>query len=383
VGVQVALSVVLLAGAGLLLRSSAALSRVDAGFDADHALTFHLSGNYAETNNFTQYVQRFDTTLEALRGLPQVEDAATSRLLPGMRNDFSSDFEFTDGGMAPTPVPLTAQMRVVAPSYFATFAIPLLAGATCRDATDRSPTADFMINRSFADRYLAGRPPVGIGLRSGGGFPVTGRIVGVVGDARETGMDRAPVPTVYPCQTASSPFAWFVVRTRGDPALAAGAVRTLLAELEPARAIYEMATIEQQIGGVYRANRLRTMLLTVFAAAALALACIGLYGTLSYVVSLRHREVGLRMALGARRESIVATFVAKALRVVGAATLVGAALFLAIGEGMRSMLYGVAPWDPLTVGAVVLIMIGLAALAAALPAVRASRVDPMTVLREE
>ena len=154
-------------------------------------------------------------------------------------------------------------------------------------------------------------------------------------------------------------------------------------ELEPLRAMFSIGSLDEQIGDAYAENRLRTTVLALFAGAALALACLGLYGTLSYVVSLRRREVGLRVALGALSGAIVAQFVTQALRVVGVACVVGLVLSLAFGRALSGLLFGVSPSDPLTLAGVVVLVVGVAALAAFLPSLRASRIDPMEALREE
>jgi ABC-type antimicrobial peptide transport system permease subunit len=160
-------------------------------------------------------------------------------------------------------------------------------------------------------------------------------------------------------------------------------VRSKLAELEPLRSVYEMAPLEQRIGDAYAQNRLRTTLLTLFAVTALSLACLGVYATLSYVVSLRRREVGLRVALGALSSNIVSQFLLKALRVVGLACVVGLGLSFASTRLLSGMLYGVSPTDPATLSAVVAIVAAVAAFAALLPAMRASRIAPMQALRED
>jgi putative ABC transport system permease protein len=154
-------------------------------------------------------------------------------------------------------------------------------------------------------------------------------------------------------------------------------------ELEPLRAVFSIASLDEQIGDAFAENRLRTIVLVVFASAALALACLGLYGTLSYVVSLRRREVGLRVALGATSSTIVSQFLTQALRVVGVSCAIGLVLSLAFGRALSGLLFGVKPSDPLTLAGVVVLVVGVAALAASLPSLRASRTDPMEALREE
>jgi ABC-type lipoprotein release transport system permease subunit len=209
------------------------------------------------------------------------------------------------------------------------------------------------------------------------------RISGIVGDARERGMDRDSVPTVYNCFSAPTVFPWFLVRTSGDPRTAFGSIRERIREIEPLRSVYEIAPLEERIGDAYSQNRLRTFVSTLFAVTALSLACLGVYGTLNYVVSLRRREVGLRVALGALTADIVSQFLLKALRVVAIACVVGLALSVAFARVLSGMLYGVSPSDPATLSGVVILVMAVAALAALLPAVRASRLDPMQVLREE
>jgi ABC-type antimicrobial peptide transport system permease subunit len=175
----------------------------------------------------------------------------------------------------------------------------------------------------------------------------------------------------------------YFVRTTGEPMAAAAAVRARLNELEPLRSVYDIAPLDQRIGDVYAANRLRTWLLTAFAATSLALTCLGIYGTLSYVVSLRRREVGLRVALGAVSGRIVAQFVGKVLRVVTIACVAGLALSYMFARTLSGMLYGVAPSDPATLITVVVLVVAVAGAAALIPAIRATRVEPMVVLRDD
>jgi putative ABC transport system permease protein len=376
VGVQVALSVALLAGAGLLLRSFDALSRVDPGFNAEQVLVFRQSGSYAETSDFAGMVQRISRTLDELAALPGVEAAATSLTVPGVSAGFQQEVAILEGGGVPE-ARLVAEIRTVAPSYFETLQIPLLSGTLCRQSDFEA--REVMINRSFAERYFPNRSA--IGLHFAGSSP--DRIVGVVGDARELGTNMAPVPTIYDCFNAPNPFPRFLVRTSGDPASLVERVRARLNELEPSRAVYDVAPLDERIGDIYAENRLRTVLLTLFSAAALALACLGIYGTMSYVVSLRRREVGVRVALGALERSIVEHFLWRALKVVGVGCAAGLALALAFSRLLEGMLYGVPTTDPLTLATVVVFVVAAAGLAAALPASRAARIDPLRALRED
>jgi predicted permease len=381
VGTQVALSVTLLAGAGLLVRSFQELSRVDPGFDPSRVLTFHVSGNWAETADRARLVQRIDGTLEALRGLPGVDAAATAIFLPGVPAHYESTFQLVEA-RSDAEARMIAEGRVVAADYFTTMQIPLMGGEWC----GRQPlgaATEVVVNRTFASRYLAGWPSaVGLHLSTDTSSPPA-RIVGIVGDARERGLDRDPGPVVYTCSSAPNPTPYFLVRTRGEPAALAQTVRLKMKELEPTRAVYDIAPLEERIGDAFTQNRLRTVLLVLFAMTALSLACVGLYGTLSYVVNVRRREVGLRLALGARRSDIIWHFLVQGLRVAGLACFCGLALSLAFTRLLSNMLYGVSASDPATLSSVIAIVLVVAGLAALVPATRAALVEPVRALREE
>ena len=383
VGVQVALSVTLLAGAGLLVRSFQELWRVDPGFEPARVLTFRISGSFGQ--DFGNLAQRVNTLLETLRATPGVISAATSSPVPGVLNDRSGfqfgmrEYELPDAGRD-TDAPVSAEIRVVSPSYFSTLEIPLLAGELCRETT--SGNNEVMVNRVFATRYLPNSSVVGLQLR-GRGANAPSRIAGIVGDAREFGLDRTPVPTVYGCVTATAtPALAFLLRTRGEPAAMAETVRARINALEPLRSVYDILPLEQRMGEEYAQHRLRMLLLGAFALTALALASLGVYATLSYVVSLKRREVGLRVALGARQGNIVTQFLSTAVRVVAAACMAGLALAFMSTRLITGMLYGVSPLDPLTLSGVIVLVTAVAAVAALLPAIRASRLDPIEALRE-
>jgi putative ABC transport system permease protein len=379
VGVQVALSVALLAGAGLLLRSVDALSRVDAGFDAARVLTFHVTGRFGEEGgNWNRIVQRINGTLDQLVALPGIEAAATTTMPPGVPGQEPQVFVVAEG-RADTEPPLIAENRVVSPSYFETMRIPLLGGRLCGRPEDSRGTTEVMVNRRFADAYFPGKAVIGLHL--GGTSP--NRIVGIVGDARERGIDREPVPTVYACFSAPNPVPWFLVRTSGDPLVMVRAIRQKLKELEPLRPVYDVASLEDRIEESYAQNRLRSVLLTLTALAALGLVSAGVYGTLSYAASLRRREVALHLALGASRGEVVRRLVRMTVRIVCTGCAFGVALSLMFGRTLSTMLYGVSPYDPVTLSSVVALVIAIAAVAALIPAARVAFVQPMRVLREE
>ncbi|HZM92735.1 MAG TPA: ABC transporter permease [Vicinamibacterales bacterium] len=378
VGVQITLAVTLLTGAGLLVRSFEKLSRVDSGFNTSHVLTFRVSATFGEERDYNRTIERIDRTLDTLTALPGIEAAATTTYLPGVPGQDQREFTLVEGRGAGTA--MIAEARWVSPSYFETVQIPLLAGEGCRVPAGAAGATEVLVNRSFVDRYLAGRSPVGLHIAE---FKPSPRIVGVVGDARERGADRSPAPTVYTCFSAPTPFPWFLVRTTNDPMAAAAMVRRAINEFEPLRSVYDIETLGGRIDDSFAQNRLRTLVLVLFASTALSLACLGVYGTLSYIVSLRRREVGLRLALGATRSGILRRFVTQGVRVACVACVGGLVLSLAFARALSGMLYGVSSSDPVTLSSVVGIVLTVAALASFVPAARAAFVEPMRILRSE
>ncbi len=380
VGVQVTLSVTLLVGAGLLLRSFEELGRVSPGFDPSHVLTLQVTGSWGETTDMAAVLQRIDRTLDGLRTLPGVLDAATTNILPGVPAKYEVEYKI-DGHVNPG-YKILADSRMVSMGYFKTMQIPVLVGDPCKQGSNAK---DIVVNRSFANRYFGGASMIGHQLSQveNNIYSIQGTIRGVVGDAREQGLNVAPVPTMYFCFSAPNPFPNYLIRTQGDPMQMADAIRRRIHELEPSRSVYAIMPLQEHLDDAFSENRLRTLLLTFFAATAVSLACIGLYGTVSYLARMRQREVGVRLALGAMRGRIVAGFVLQALRVVAVGCLAGLALGVGMTHFIAGMLYGISTLDPATYSGVVLLILFVAALAALLPAARVARIEPVRILREE
>ncbi len=375
-----ALAVTLLTGAGLLVRSFQALGRVAPGFDPEHILTFHVSASWGETADQKAAKQRVDRMLEALRAVPGVEEASTSFSIPGTPTDFQMEMKSAEG-RAETEPKMMAQVRSVTPSYFATMRIPVLSGELCREEPNNFT---MMINRSFVNSYFGGATPVGRRLQqTANSYLPAGEIRGVVGDAREMGLDREPTPTAYWCVGAIQPGLCFLARTRGEPQLMAETIRRKIHEVAPQRSVYGLTPLREQISDAYAENRLRTVLLVFFATTAVALACVGLYGTISYLVNVRRREVGLRLALGAVRSQIVRHFLSQGLVVSLLGCAAGTALALGVARLFAGMLYGVSASDAPTLVGVVGSVLVVSLLASLLPAMRAARLEPMQVLRDE
>jgi len=381
IGAEVALAVTLLVGAGLLLRSFQEIGRVSPGFDFTHVLTLRISGNYGETAQPKKMYQRLKRTLDELAAVPGVESAAITVSLPGASDGWPLDVTPLDTSVSPDRK-ISADGKVIFGRYFETMRIPLLAGASCGDTAQWTTV---VVNRSFVETYFPGQPVIGhhVAITPNPFQQPPAEIIGIAADARENGLSRAPAPTIYWCSTNGMPDPYFLIRTRGDPLALATVLRRKIHQIEPNRSVFDLMPLEQQLLDSSAENRFRTLLLTLFALTAISLAAIGLYGTLSYLVSLRNREIGLRMALGALPAQIRARFMAQGVGVSLLGCLFGLAMGAAVSRLLTGMLYGISRVDGITYFAVGLGVLAIAAFASALPAHRAARVDPMLALRQD
>ncbi|PYR93836.1 MAG: hypothetical protein DMF84_08500 [Acidobacteria bacterium] len=207
--------------------------------------------------------------------------------------------------------------------------------------------------------------------------------MGVVADAREQGLDQEPVPIVYWCNSAPVPTPLFLVRTHADPMAMAGTIRRKIHEVEPRRSVYEVMPLDERLDDTFAENRLRTALLTSFATTAVLLAAVGLYGTLSYFVAMRRREIGVRIAMRALRREILSSFLRQGLRVSLAGCVVGLSVAAALGRALSGMVYGVSALDLPTFVGVLLLVIVTTVLSSLWPAIRSARIEPIQVLRED
>jgi hypothetical protein len=276
--------------------------------------------------------------------------------------------------------------RSVTRGYFGALGAPLVAGTTCPDlAVVRNSGPKVLVNRRFVSSYAAGSSIVGHFLRWEQDRPDTpnAEIIGVVDDIREDNLRAPAVPYVYACLGPGDwPDPEYVVRTAGDPRTLVSAIRATIRRLYPSRAVFGLMTLDENLDASLGQTRLQTGLVSAFGIAAVALAVIGLYGLVTLAVSTRRREIGIRIALGAEPRRVVwelATRVA-GLLAVGAGT--GLLMTLAIQRELQAMVFGVAPLDPLTLGAAVLVLAGAAALATVSPAWRAARIDPVGAMRD-
>jgi putative ABC transport system permease protein len=298
---------------------------------------------------------------------------------PGITSDYPAELKLAESG---SDAKIIASNRFVSNGYFDTMRIPLLAGQGCHASANYFD--GILVNRSFANAYLGGSDGIGRHLRMvSSTFVPPAEIRGIVADSREQGLNREPGPTVYWCVSAPVPSPFFLVRTQAEPMGMAEVLRRKVHEIDPARSVFDISPLEVQLSDSFSENRLRTILLSLFALTAVSLACIGLYGTLSYFVTLRKREVGLRLALGALRGQIVTHFLLRGFAVSVLGCLAGLCLAVTFARVLSGMLYGVSVADAETLFGVASLIVAVAVLSSLVPALRAARVEPMEVLRDE
>jgi predicted permease len=395
VAVEVAMALVLLVGAGLMVRSLAALWRVDPGFNPSHAITFSLSLPAAPTTSSAETRARlryFDDQMHSVPGVRAVSVTLGSR--PMIHN---SSLPFWIEGQ-PKPANLQempqAMFYLVEAGFRQAMGVTLERGRFIAAQDDEHAPVVVDIDDVFARTYFPGENPIGKHIHIAG-FDVRAEIVGVVGHVKQWGLDADAKSAIeaqfdYPfmqlpekLMPLAADAVAVVLRTEGDPTLVMAAVRRAVAEIDPREVVYNVQTMDEVVSNSFAARRLSMILLGVFAALALVLACVGIYGVISYLVGQRTHEIGVRMALGAQPSDVLRLVVGHGARMalVGVAIGIGAALGLT--RLMANQLFGVSAHDPLTFTGVAVLLIIVALAACYIPARRAMRVDPMIALRYE
>lgn len=384
---QVALGIVLTAGAGLLGTSFAHLTHNDQGFNPDHVLTFDFEtpdSRYLHTRP-AFYRQYF----EKLRALPGIQAAAGSMLPPMSDNSAHISFEDPEHPVSKGQQP-SALADVISPSYFHTMQIPLLAGRDFSDAdTEQSPQV-MIVSHAFAQKYFPGEDVLGKKLKPGAGNgkpegPPWREIVGIVGDIRHSATTRAMDPMYYLPASELSQWCclYSMVRTGMDPMSLEPEVRNLVSSMDNDIPVTDVHTMQDLIGLQLAGPRFTTVLMGAFAGLALVLTAVGLYGVMAYSVARRTREIGVRLALGAQRAAVLTMVLRQAAVLVGVGMAIGLAASLAWAPLLHSMLYGAGTRNPLVLAGVCLVVALAGLTAACLPAMRAASVDPMRALRTE
>jgi putative ABC transport system permease protein len=384
--VEVALALVLLVSSGLLLRSLQHLFAVAPGFDASHLLTMQVQTYGRRYDDDATCNRFFSQALEMVRNVPGVSAAAFTSQLPlsGDADVYGVEFENASNTKDVEP----AFRYGVAPGYFETMGIPLRRGRlfNAQDALGL-PVRPVLINESLAKRRYPGQDPIGQRIRLGGApnrpWDI---IVGVVGDVKQTSLAVSQSDAVY-VTTAQWLWAdgtqWLVVRTRGDAAALAPAIRQAIWSVDKDQPVVRVATMQGLLAASAAQRRFALILFETFALVALMLAGAGIYGVLSGSVAERTREIGVRLALGATSESILALVIRQGMTLTGMGVAIGLAGAAAASQAIAAMLFGVSPLDPVTYLGVIVLLVAVSVIACGVPALRAMRVDPIVALRYE
>jgi putative ABC transport system permease protein len=388
VAAEVALSLVLLIGAGLLLQSFVRLTRVDSGVRPEHTLTAYLvlpRAKYGDDRATLAFWQRL---LERVEQLPGVAAAGLGMSLPPDQLEVSDIF--TVEGAPPAPSgqgPPMANLVFVSPGYFDALGARLLRGRRFDHADRADAPKVAIVSESLARRFVAGADPLGKRIRTGGAERPNNpwmEIVGVVGDLRYDGLALPPAPALFqPIGQSSWSEMYLVVRSSTQPAALVPALRRVVAALDPGLPLAGVRTMDETLAASVSEPRFRTLLLGAFSVLALLLATVGVYGLVAYTLAQRTHELGIRVALGASSGRVLRLVLAGGLRLIGAGVAIGLLASLALTRLASSLLFGVTATDPPTFLAAALLLSLVALLASFLPARRATRLDPAAVLRSE
>jgi putative ABC transport system permease protein len=377
---QIAVALVLLVGAGLLLRSLLTLSRVDTGIDTRNLLAFDvvLSGRRAEYQRLQ--LEFYDAVLREVRSLPGVRTAGAAVTLPIGGDDFGASVVIEGA-----PAPLAgreprAGYQIVTPDYFRTMGIPVRAGRDFGPGDTKDGNPVVIVNETFARQHWPQGAAIGRRLRTGGTPWLS--VVGVVADIRHLGPAVPPRPEVYQAAAQQSfPFMSFVVRTESNPRAVISSIRGAIARIDPQQPISNVMTMEEHLANALSRPRFLSTLVASFGTLALALAAIGVYGVMSYSVAQRCREIAIRAALGATRRDIVRLVLTKAAAIWVCGIAIGGIAAAAASRGLGTLLYGVVATDPSTYASVTSLLCAATLAAALVPALRASRVSAADALR--
>ncbi len=385
----------LMAGAGLLIRSALLVSHLDPGFDASNLVVGRVGLPDIAYRDPSVARQTFERMIAASAALPGVESAGVVSRAP-LAGGGSSNGLLPEGRPLDPSNLVNSDLQIVSPGYLSTARVPLKAGREFTSQDTRDRTLVTIVNETLARTAWPGENPIGKRFAcceagpKGRMDPVWHEVVGVVGDVRARGLDRQVRPEFYLPMAQMPPASWdwigrtmdLVVRTRGG-AFPANDLRTMVASIAPGVPIYSLSTMQQKIAGTLEESHFDTFLLALFAGIALLLSSVGIYGVLSYVVAQRTRDIGIRMALGATPGLVMRDVLWYGLRLTGIGLAIGLAGALGAARFLSSLLYGVRSTDAITFAAISFILALVALIASYIPARRATRVDPMVALRYE
>ena len=378
---EIALAMVLLIGAGLLLQSFRRLQQVEPGFEPRHVLTAQLilpEAKYAEAGKAGIF---FDQLLQRARNLPGVQAAGLTTQLP-LRDGNDTYFKIEGRPFKDPNRQATAFNPEISHDYFRAIGIPLLKGRAFTEQETKQPARTVIINDRFAQTYFPGEDPLGKRLIIDDGQPLTCEIIGVAGNIKQFSLLGQFFPMMY-LPRLNTGRGTLVLRTTGEPAALAAAIRAAVQAIDPEQPIANLQTMEQILNNTVAEPRFRTWLLGLFALLALGLAALGIYGVMSYTVAQRRHEIGIRMALGAGTRDVLSLVIKQGAKTALAGLCLGLASALCLTWLLRGLLFGVTATDPLTFTGVALLLLCVTLAACWLPARRAARVDPLLALRGE
>jgi len=381
--VEVALSIVLLTGAVLLMRSFDRLTRVNPGFSTDGVLAFQLSLPKKSYADDARIIGFFNDLVPRLEAQPGVASAGLVQTLP-LRGDYVLTFEVRGRApVSPSQQP-SAAYRVVSAHYFQSLAVPLVKGRVFTPQDQPKSGLVAVVDQAFAQKHFPGADAIGQGIRIGNGVEGYYEVIGVVGDVRYDGLDATPSPTMYVPFT-QDPFStmWVVMRTSGQTATLAAPARQVVRGLDPTLPIYSLNPLATIASESIASQRFSMLLLALFAGTALFLSAVGLYGVVAYSVTQRTREIGLRVAIGAEPGDVLRLVVGGGLKLALAGVVIGLGGALALSTFVKSLLFDVVPSDPTSYAVTAGVLLVVAAIACYIPARRATRVDPMVALQAE
>ncbi|HEX6107188.1 MAG TPA: ABC transporter permease [Gemmatimonadales bacterium] len=385
---EVAVALMLLTGAGLLLRSFQRLMAVEHGFEPEGLLTLQVwlpvPNDNAKGRYFSheQRVGFYERALAAVETVPGVRGAALVSRLP-LRGQADVRFRIEGRPTTDDVPPPAAEFRMVTPNYFETMGIPILRGEGLPARADRSSPGAVLINRTLAEKYWPGEDPIGRRVGFGRDGPWA-TVTGIVGDVRQTRLDQPPREELYVSYRVNvGQEMSMVVRTSGDPERLASPVTAAIRTVDPEQPVFGVMSMERLIANASAERRVSMMLLLIFAAIALLLSALGIYGVMAYTTSQRRHEIGIRMALGARGADVLRLVVGQGMRLVAMGLALGLVGAWLLSRTLASQLYGITAQDPLTYAGVAALLGAVALTASWLPARRATRVDPMLSLRSE
>ncbi|HEV2175748.1 MAG TPA: ABC transporter permease [Terriglobia bacterium] len=381
---QVALALVLLVGAGLLVKSLTRLGRVNAGFDAEGLMTATVQLPENQYNNDEKQAAFYRAVEEKLAAIPGASSAAVTVALPFTGFTPSSSFSIEGRPLGPGDPGPHSGLSWITPGYFDAMRIPLQKGRYFTDQDRLGTQPVVVIDDNLARQYWPNQDPVGQHLRQGSDSPWA-TIVGVVAHVMQSALvgDSGKGVCYYPILQVPIPHAFLVVRTKQDPARLAGSIQVAVAAVDPGQPVSDQKTMEQYVSGSLSPQRIAASLLEIFSALALFLAAIGLYGVISYSTAQRTHEIGIRMALGAQRRQVWGLVMRQGMRLTLVGALAGAVAAYFVAQLLRSQLFEVSAYDPATFALTCLVLLVVALAACYMPARRATKVDPMVALRYE